>query len=173
MNILGGTIPEIEEAKLQGYVDGKNFPTVRAPDGRDYGAVLTVHPPDGASELTYGTEHDYASHRRWWSRAIPVQYQSSTLQSGTAGYLHLSTAVPDWVEDHHLYNSTRSTTLCNVRGVSHSHSNRSIDHQLENESYINLFYTVVDRYVSKQLRGVIPNSKFFLIYRILTSCELT
>ena len=32
MNILGGTIPEAEEAKLQGYVDGKNFPTVRAPD---------------------------------------------------------------------------------------------------------------------------------------------
>ena len=63
--------------------------------------------------------------------------------------------------------------LCNIRGVSHSHSNRSIDHQLENESYINLIYTVADRYVTKQLRGVIPSSKFFLIYRILTSRELT
>ena len=95
------------------------------------------------------------------------------MQSGTAGYLHLSTAVPDWIEDHHLYNSTRSTTLCNIRGVIQSHSKRSIDHQLENESYINLIYTVVDRYVSKQLRGVITSSKFFLIYRILTSRELT
>ena len=37
---MGGTIPEAEEAKLQGYVDGKNFPTVRAPDGRDYGSSM-------------------------------------------------------------------------------------------------------------------------------------
>ena len=115
MNILGGTIPEAEEAKLQGYVDGKNFLTVRAPDGRDYGAVLTVHSPDGAGELTYGTEHDSASNRRWWSRAIPVQYQSSTLQSGTAGYLHLSTAVPDWVEDHNLCYETSVESVIATR----------------------------------------------------------
>ena len=42
MNILGGTIPEAEEAKLQGYVDGKNFPTVRAPDGYSQYTLLMV-----------------------------------------------------------------------------------------------------------------------------------